>query len=353
LINRKEFRIENIYLLKKSMPTELCTLDDVVVCVPARDESEHIGDLLTSLSRQARLSNALKVVVVSNNSTDCTADVVRKFQNNDRLEIRLFEVDLPPEAAHVGTARRLAMNEGRDWLSAIQADGILISTDADAVVPSNWVYANIEALRHAEVVGGRLVQRASYPASSQVETLNRLIDRYWTAVRTLEERLDPLSHDPAPRHGDHTGASLAVWTSVYDQVGGPPALRSGEDRALVAAIERIGGRVRHCPLVSVEVSTRLKGRADGGMAQEMVRRRECAGPDVYQLPGALYWLNVIRQRAALRRIWTSESSPYPNAIAHVANLESGGDFPVYHAPIETCLRDLEVLCAGYASKDAG
>jgi hypothetical protein len=335
------------------MPIDRYNPDCVVVCVPAKDESEHIGDLLTSLARQIGLSAALKVVVVSNNSTDRTSIVVREFQNHERLEIRLLEVDFPPETAHVGTARRLAMNEGRDWLSAVRADGILISTDADAVVPLNWVSANIDALQNAEAVGGRLVSRGSDPVLFQVEVLDSLIDRYWAAVRTLEEQLDPLSHDPAPRHGDHTGASLAVWCSVYAKVGGLPALRSGEDKALVAAIERMGGRVRHCPLISVEVSTRLKGRADGGMAQEMVRRRECAGPDAYQLPGALYWLKVIRRRAALRRNWSSESSPYPNAIAHVANLEGGEDFPADHAPIETCLRDLEVLCADYASEDAG
>ena len=60
--------------------------------------------------------------------------------------------------------------------------------------------------------------------------------------------------------------------SMLRRVGGVPCLHSGEDRALIGRLRLIDARVRHDPQISVIVSGRIEGRAQGGMADTMRRR---------------------------------------------------------------------------------
>ncbi len=86
------------------------------------------------------------------------------------------------------------------------------------------------------MVGGRLVIDDDGVPGSELAALHARIERYWSGVRRLEDLLDPPPHDPAPRHGDHTGASLAVPAALYRAVGGLPPLPCGEDNALVGLL---------------------------------------------------------------------------------------------------------------------
>ena len=282
-----------------------------VVCVPARDERERLPRLIRSLAAQggAEPDGArLRVLILANSCSDGTAQAVRAMRTageTPSLDLRLAEVALTGPEAHVGTARRTALDMGAAWLEADAcADGFLLTTDADARVSPDWVAANRAALAGAEIVGGRLVIDPDAAPDPAVAGLHARIERYWAAVRALEDRIDPPPHDPAPRHGDHTGASLALRADLYRAVGGLPPLPRGEDNALVARVRAAGGRLRHCPAVRVLVSDRAAGRAEGGMAVEMVRRGETVRTGApYRLPTAAHWQRVIARRAALRRSW--------------------------------------------------
>ncbi|MCE4226627.1 glycosyltransferase [Methylobacterium sp. C25] len=289
--------------------------EPAVVCVPARDEVERLPRLIRSLAAQECYSEAdrLRVVVVANNCSDGTVQAVETMiagNETASLEVRLIETTFASQAAHVGTARRLALNTGAEWLDADGCeDGVLLTTDADAWLPLTWVAANLRALAAAEIVGGRLVIAYEREPDPAVARLNDRIERYWQAVRALEEQLDPPAHDPAPRHGDHTGASLALRADLYRGVGGLPLLDRGEDNALVARVQEQGGRLRHCPDVFVRVSDRAEGRAKGGMAPEMARRRLAAScEDAYLLPATEHWHGLVLRRAALRRYWPAAAT---------------------------------------------
>ena len=282
-----------------------------VVCVPARDEAERLPRLLRSLAAQTGFGSGapLPVVVVANNCRDGTSEAAREAASRlPAIDLRLIEIDLPPDEAHVGTGRRMALDSGADWLAAQGApDGVLLTTDADARLPPDWVAANLAALCGAEIVGGRLLIDPDVPLDPALADLHARIERYWAHVRRLEDVLDPPAHDPAPRHGDHTGASLALRAGLYREVGGLPALPRGEDNALVARVREAGGRLRHCPGVGVAVSDRTLGRADGGMAREMTRRAAIVrGEAAYRLPTPEHWLELIAGRARLGRIWREQ-----------------------------------------------
>lgn len=276
------------------------------VCVPARNEEDRLPHLLEALARQTVAP--LRVVLVANNCTDATAEVARRFAAREpRLWLRLRELDWPKDLANVGRARAAAMSEGADWLRAEAGDGILLSTDADAVPPPQWVEATLRGFREgAEVVGGeiRIAEAADAPLPPWLRRARDDVAAYWSAVRDLAHAIDPLPHDPPARHGDHTGGSLAITIAAYEAAGGIPPLAGREDVALVEAVERNGGRVRHPAAVWTEVSAREDGRAEQGMAAEMRRWRvRSEGDEAHLLPGAGFWHEAFHRRRGLREMF--------------------------------------------------
>jgi hypothetical protein len=114
------------------------------------------------------------------------------------------------------------------------------------------------------VVTGAPVEEARFAAP-----LRRAVADWLTARRLallVEDAIDPVPGDPAPRHWDHSGGGLALRIRIYRAAGGCPAMGFREDLALVDAVRRLGGIVRHCPSIRVTVSARMRGRATGGMA---------------------------------------------------------------------------------------
>jgi len=126
--------------------------------------------------------------------------------------------------------------------------------------------------------------------------------RYLKLVDCLRAIVDPVSHDPWPRHNDHTGASLAVKSDVYVRVGGIPEIPCREDIAFVVKACGAGFRLRHAPKVRVTVSARLDGRAAGGMAdclKAWVMAEERQLPQVVEDPFLI--LHRLQQRCHWRR----------------------------------------------------
>ncbi len=269
------------------------------VCVPARDEADRLPILLDALARQD-VDGPIRVSILINNTVDDSVAAVARAQAawGERLHLAVACHDLPPERAHAGTARRLAMEAG---LARIDPDrGVLISTDADTRPPSDWISAMLLAIDAGlDIVGGRIVVDDAEPLAADMDAMQVKLDRYWACVRAIEDDIDPCRWDPAPRHGDHTGASLAILAPLYRAAGGVPAIPAGEDRALVEAAVAAGGRLGHPMSVWTRVSARTIGRATGGMADHMqaLSDRVARGESTF-LPSFDQW----RARAAWRRM---------------------------------------------------
>ncbi|PTM44549.1 glycosyl transferase family 2 [Sphingomonas aerolata] len=269
------------------------------VCVPARDEADRLPILLDALARQD-VDGPIRVSILINNTVDDSVAAVARAQAawGERLHLAVACYDLPPERAHAGTARRLAMEAG---LARIDPDrGVLISTDADTRPPSDWISAMLRAIDAGlDIVGGRIVVDDAEPLAADMDAMQIKLDRYWACVRAIEDDIDPCRWDPAPRHGDHTGASLAILAPLYRAAGGVPAIPAGEDRALVEAAVAAGGRLGHPMSVWTRVSARTIGRATGGMADHMqvLSDRVARGESTF-LPSFDQW----RARAAWRRM---------------------------------------------------
>jgi hypothetical protein len=272
---------------------------DLCVCVPARNEADRLTILLDALATQT-WPGVIPVSLAINNTTDDSLLVIEseKRRHVGRLNIRVVQAEFPPAQAHAGSARKLAMDAG---LAMVPADprAVLVSTDADARPPIDWLDRIVAAFdRGADMVGGRIEIDPDEPLPTSVWRLRAAWDRYWETVRAIEDDIDPLPWDPAPRHGDHTGASLAIRADLYRACGGVPPLPTGEDRALVTAALKTGARLAHPADVWTFVSPRRDGRAQGGMAdamREMFTSTETGSPPL--APAFNYW----RGRAAWRK----------------------------------------------------
>lgn len=287
------------------------------VCVPARNEAVRLPALLGALAAQD-WPGVIPVVIAVNNTTDDSLDRIAAARSLhvDRLDIHVAVADFPGGLAHAGSARRLAMTEGLALLADLRT-GMLVSTDADARPPVGWLRAIAAAwARGADLVGGKIViDEEREPLPKGVARLRQAWDRYWADVRDVEDRIDPVAWDPAPRHGDHTGASLAIRAELYLVCGGVPLVPTGEDLALVRAAVAMGGRLAHPADVTVRVSPRTTGRAEGGMADAMRLLFQGAEDEISPMAPALrHW--------AARAAWRRQMRERPDGHARIVLQEN-------------------------------
>ncbi len=270
----------------------------VAIAIPVRDEAERIAACLCALAGQCGAPPPV-VALLLNNCTDASEAIVRALAPSLPTRIDVRRVDLPPWRAHAGTARQLAMQRAA---ALAGPGGVLLTTDADAVVPPDWLANNLAALEAgADAVTGRavidpdearLIPEALHAADARECAYAALLDE-------IASLLDPDDADPWPRHAEASGASIAVTEAAWRLVGGLAPLPFGEDRGFIDSLRRRDCRIRHAPEVWVSVSGRIEGRAVGGMA-DTIRRRLLA-PDLF-LDDQLERVDDAVRRARLRRL---------------------------------------------------
>lgn len=278
------------------------------VAIPARDEADRIAACLEALDAQigARLD---AIVLLVNNTSDGTARIARGVRLHKPTKLHVIECNLPPDQATAGHARRLAMEAAAELAGP---DGVLLTTDADGMVDPDWLAANLTAIAAgADAVAGWVelhpIDWGHIPAKLHEDDARECA--YDALCDEIHARLDPDPADPVPRHTQHSGASIAVTAAAYARCGGVPAIPTGEDRALIAALRRVDARIRHAPEVHVTVSGRIEGRSEGGMADTI--RRRLTQPDKFiddRLEPAIACARRARCRAALRRVYFEPST---------------------------------------------
>ena len=298
-------------------PHPLCR---AIVVIPVRNEEHSLADTLQALRKQQEIDGSplnlhcFEVHLLLNNCTDKSAFVARRYtEDHPDFHLHIFECNLRPELAHVGTARRALMDAAcirlQDLASPdadLETCTAILSTDADTLVAPDWIARNLMAIqRGADVVGGVIhlfpedlecldsAMRSSYERDRQRQSLST----------RLESLLDPDPFDPWPRHMDHFGASLACTPDVYWRSGGLPPVSSLEDVAFIDALRRIGAKIRHEPKVCVYTSARLDGRAEVGLSGQLrIWRNERQAGLPHMVESAEWLEHRFRGIAQLRRI---------------------------------------------------
>ena len=294
-------------------------IGQVVIAIPVQNEVQFIGPCLDALAAQHPAPD--RITLLLNNCSDGTADCVARLKPRLPVPCEIIERELPRHQANAGHARGLAM---RHAAAGLTGRDVLITTDADGRVNDNWLNNTLTAFQKgAEVVCGRaeidpddakLIPRHLHDDDARERDLIALVDEIAAIV-------DPDPYDPWPRHTENSGASIAVTVDAWWRSGGIPDQPSGEDRAFIDRLRAIDARIRHDPSVSVTVSGRTQGRAEGGMA-DTIRRRigqqdEFADASVEPAIGSY---RRYLARARLRALWSHPSPDSATAKKLAASL---------------------------------
>ncbi|GAB3688983.1 glycosyltransferase [Spirosoma flavus] len=287
----------------------------ISVIIPARNEADNLEQALDGLRNQRQLDGNLlparryEVLLLLNNCTDGSEQVARDYQRRyPAFSLYVSSIQLPPEKANVGTARRLLMDEACKRLRQVgRPQGIIASTDGDTIVDPCWLaHTQAEIAQGCDAVGGRILTR---PDLSRVRVNHLRNVTYRMLIAQLEASLDPLAFDPWPRHFQHFGASLALTCAAYERVGGLPDVANLEDEALYRALIRMDSRVRQSPHVRVTTSTRLEGRVDIGFSEQL-RYWDCLNRShqCQLVEPAAAIIHRIQARRLLREIWQNQTN---------------------------------------------
>ncbi|KTS05255.1 glycosyltransferase [Microbacterium testaceum] len=236
----------------------------VAVVIPAHDEEALIGRCLASVTRAMAHARerepdlSATIVVVLDACSDTTGLQTRRWP------VQALEIS----ARNVGTARRTGVAHALASLDSAPGDTWIAMTDADTIVPRDWITHQLELMD----AGIDLVLGTVRPDFADLSARHAA---YWRAT-----------HERGRPPGNVHGANLGVRASTYVEAGGIRDLVEHEDVALVRAVRALGARERASDVHEVETSGRFMGRTPGGYAAFLRRVHAWVDAPPLAAPGA-------------------------------------------------------------------
>lgn len=187
----------------------------ISVIIPAFNEAENMGACLEAFTQQTT-HETFEVVVVDNNSTDRTADVVRSFGTKLHVEL-VHEMEKGR-----GMARMRGFERARGE--------ILFSTDADTVVPPDWIESFVAALEKDPAI-------VAVTSTAEIADCSALQNMIFSATFPLSFHLNSM----VLGHLCLSGCSFAIRREAYELAGGfNPQTDAYEDLDLASRVHKIG-----------------------------------------------------------------------------------------------------------------
>ena len=231
------------------------SIAEIAVVVPSRNEAQRLPHALTALET-AMAHFARKVphvptslTVVLDRTSDNSAQIVAHHPN-----VRVRRVS----AGRVGAARNAGIAAAMAQATVTPRQLWLANTDADSMVPSDWLERHFAlAAAGAHVLAGTVEPVHRDLSSAALEQ--------WFACHDLREG-----------HSHVHGANLGFRADVFARLGGFSDQSLHEDRDFVVKARTEGYAVTATDTCRVTTSGRSAGRIVGGFA-DFVARLEDGG----------------------------------------------------------------------------
>ncbi len=189
------------------------TKSQASVVIPAYNEEKNIKKTLESLTKQVT-DVPFEVLVIDNNSTDQTPKVAKSFQDQLNLKVILETTQ------GRGPARARGFKEANSE--------IILSLDADTIVPPNWVDALVKNLT-SDVV--------ATTTTCRVNDLGAMRNAIFNVLQPVTMRLYKLFLG----HFWLNGFSCAIRKDIYYKAGGFNVnLQAQEDLDLAFRVSKLG-----------------------------------------------------------------------------------------------------------------
>jgi glycosyltransferase involved in cell wall biosynthesis len=231
----------------------------ISVLIPARNEEDLLQRcLLSVLNARAALQTSVScdIVVADDGSTDRTYEIASRLLNDANCG-RIIKT----AEGIVGLARRRAAADALGRQSVPHDHWWLANTDADCVVPANWLTSHLMVAKTgAEALAGTVEVDSFDGHEAFVE------QRFQSSYLVQPDGSHPHVH----------GANLGVRADAYLRAGGWRDLETAEDHDLW---ERLGSNnCRRLSIASIAVVTsgRRVGRAPHGFAGALAASNEFA-----------------------------------------------------------------------------
>ncbi|MEM4713532.1 MAG: glycosyltransferase [Candidatus Bathyarchaeia archaeon] len=167
----------------------------VTLIVPVKNGAAHIRELLDSLMQINYEKNCLEIIVVDGNSTDNTREIVLQYPVKLILE------------------ERPGLNAARNTGIKNSTGEILAFTDADCIVPKDWLNKMVDNLRdlHVGCVGGNVLRYYD-------NFLSKYSDESFIPVMRIFRRRETLDSIKPPQKYP-AGCNMGLKRDVLNKVG--------------------------------------------------------------------------------------------------------------------------------------
>lgn len=189
----------------------------VSVIVPAYNAAKTIAPCIESIVNQSYCKDRYEIIVVDNNSTDSTAEIIKSFPVRYVLE----NIQQSPAAARNAGIRH-AHGE------------ILAFTDSDCVADTHWLTNAITLFKNDAIAG--------VGGSIRPLTIQTTIEKYQARNHCWDQSLNYSPEKIAAKTARMITGNVFYRKCVFDTFGGfDCALFSGEDADLGFKVQRMKG----------------------------------------------------------------------------------------------------------------